>query len=698
MKFLDVALSSWAPEANRVLHRAAPRHPLDRSWNYEDRFDFFTIIYDVFWSDDGQSVILICPPPMNLQAPIFDGDFRAMPSGAKAEPSLLCTGPINIITIPVPDGTQAIRLECEVGVYFLTPQPNLSGELADQRLIVTISKNNELSWIRDWMYFHVKMHGCTGLIFYDNGSDRYTIYEVAEALKEIPGLDYAVLMSTPFPYGVNNGPFGVNDSRFFTRGALEHAKYRLARRAAGLMHIDVDELVVSPQRANVFEAVEQSSTGYISFEGIWVERVTESGLELPADTLSHSAFKYIGIGGGRSSLRKTAIAPSRVDPKVYMTTHRAYGANPDYARGDLFKHRHFIGLKTISTNIKNKERLDREPFQAFDPALHEVDTALAEQLRACFDSEEYHALVNRSHGNKADPDVVRRLGGIAFAKGNFAEAAELTRQAIAARSDYPSYYQFLARCLDLLGLSEEAADATRKAKDLLSGSPEVRIASIKELRRNRDFEKALVAATDLVSEFPDRAEVHHERGEVLSRMGDRDAAEIEFRKAVELDSNSPRLLWRWASQLYRSRDYEEATAAFQRLLDHPESGFSDRARAYQGLRHCLEGLDRLEEALALSRAALGALGRHAKMTTAMRSDFEGAIVRLEHELDPKGPAVLNGEAGARVESAKRPRLNREERLKRREAGEERRALREERRVRQQQRLADREAAQAAKPL
>ena len=470
-KFFDVALSSWQPEANSVLHRVAPRHPLDRSWNYEDRFDFFTIVYDVFWSEDGTSILFICPPPLNLQQEIFNGQYREFPSERIVTPSVLTTGPIHIFSFAVSPGTQAIRLESPAGVYFLTPQPNLSRELENQRLIVTVSKNNELHWIRDWLYFHVKMHGCTGVIFYDNGSDRYTIYEVADAVKDVPGLETVVTVTTTSPYGVNNGPYGVNDSRYLTRGVLEHAKYRLARRASGLMHIDVDELVVSPERENVFEAVETSSTGYISFEGIWVERVTDDGEELSVEELSHSKFRYVAAGGGRSSLRKTAIAPNRVDDGVYMTTHRAYGARPDYTKGDRFKHRHFIGLKTVATNIKNKERLQQEPFRKFDAEFHEVDPVLAGQLEECFGGEDYKQFIRSLSTVDPDPDVLRRMGGVASGKGNYEAAIHLTEQAISKRPNYPSYHQFLARCLEQIGRREEAEEAQSKAKSLLSESP-----------------------------------------------------------------------------------------------------------------------------------------------------------------------------------------------------------------------------------
>src|SRR5262249_44573178 len=142
----------------------------------------------------------------------------------------------------------------------------------------------------------------------------------------------------------------------------------------------------------VFDAVEKSVTGTLSFEGVWMERVTDDGIEPPVEGITHKIFHYIAAGGGRRSARKTAMAPSRVGDGVYLTTHRVYGTKPDNEAGDKFKHRHFTGLKTVASNIKNRERLEREPFQAADPAKFEKDKVLVQRLEECFGTAEYKSL------------------------------------------------------------------------------------------------------------------------------------------------------------------------------------------------------------------------------------------------------------------------------------------------------------------
>lgn len=684
MNFIDVALSSWAPSANAHLFRRGPRHPMDRTWNYEDRYDFFAIIYDAFWSEDGSEIVLITPPPSNLEQEVFQGEYREVPSGKPVEPLRHQTGPIHIIRIPVSPGTQAIELRFSKGTYYISPQPNLCERLKGERLIVTISKNNALHWVRDWIYFHVKMHGCTGVIFYDNASDRYSKYDLRAALEPIPGLKYAILIDMPYPYGVNNGPFGVNDSRFLTRGILEHAKYRFARRAASLMHTDVDELVVTPTRESIFEATERSKTGYVSFEGIWVERVTQDGVEPPVEGLTHDLFRYVAAGGGRPSLRKTAIAPSRSDDRVFMTTHRAYGARPDYEQGDKFRHYHFIGLKTVATNVKNKERLDSAPFQRADPALHEVAPALAAQLDEVFGSAEYKALPKlEPYAAGNDADVCRRLAGIAMGRGDVHGAIEWVRRAIAMRPDYPSYRQFLANCLTEIGQAEEAAAEQKTAKALFATSPEWCAAESRKLRTAGDLDAAHTMMLRVVEENPSYADGRLEYGEVLNRLGRHEEAERAFARAVELNGNDPWLMWRWGSQLSRCGRDAEAVEVFQRLLALESAGFADLVRAYKSLTFSLERTGQTEEAARMSRVAIDNLGVHAKMTTRIRRDFESIATKLEH---PGAPGDEMRRRKARPERPEKPAVTRPSREERLAAREQQRQAREATRGRKEQRV------------
>lgn len=632
MNFVDVSLSSWVPNINAHLFRPSPRDPLDRDMIYEDRFDATTIIYDGFWSEDATEVILICPPIEHLKGGVFkDGSIHEVPSGRQCHADITVTGPVHILRIPVSPETRGLQLVFPLGNYYVAPQPNLCSQLKDERLLVTHNKNNPLHWIRDWAYFHVKMHGCTGVLFYDNGSDKYSKYDVRAALETVPGLKHAVLVDAPFPFGAQNGPQGKNDSRYFQRAYLEHAKYRIFNQAASILHIDIDELVVSPERRNVFEAVERSQTGCISFEGVWVERATVDGIEPPVPQLCHAGFRHIAAGGGRKSLRKTGIAPQRVGHKAVVTTHRVYGVEADHEMGHHFKHRHFMGLKTRDTNPKNAARLDAEPFEKVTAETHEVDPALESQLQEVFGSEEYRGMpAVEPYAPALDADVCRRLAGARVARGDHYGAIDWVSKAIKLKPGYPSYFQFLARSYEAIGKTEEAQAALKQAQHLLKASPEYIVAAVRKLRQAREFDKAFEEIQEAIELFPDNAEALIEYGEMLIRTGRRDDADRAFQRATELSPDDSWVQWRYGHFLHRSQRYSEATEYFERALTAVRPGFSDRVKAYTSLILALEADGRHNDALEIAYEALERLReqhRH-KMTVSVRRGFEELIARL----------------------------------------------------------------------
>ena len=649
MKFLDVALSTWAPGINSHLYRPGPRNRFDRDVNYEERFDHTTIIYDAFWSEDGSEILMICPPPQTVVGNPFAGSFYEIPSGKLCEIKLVTTGPIHIMHVPVSESARGLKLEFALGTYTIAPQPNHCQELAGGRYLVAHNKNNPLHWIRDWVHFHVEMHGCTGVLFYDNGSNKYAKYDIRAALETVPGLGDAVLVDAPFPFGAINGPYGVNDSRYFQRAYLEHAKYRLFSKAASIVHCDVDELVVSAREESIFEAVEASRTGCASFNGVWVERVTEAGIEPPVEALNHSLFRYVAADGGRRSLRKTAIAPSRLGHGPFVTTHRVYGVVPDYETGDRFTHRHFMGLKTLETNIKNKERLAAEPFEKFDPKKHQKDAVLAAQLDKVFGAEKYRQMPKvEPYAAPRDGETCRRIAGVRLAHGDHDGAIEWTLKAIELAPGFPSYHQFLARCYEATGRPDEARAAARRAQALWTESPQYRAAHIKKMRGNREYEAAVRDARQLVSEFPDFAEAHTQLGESLYRVRDREGAEAAFRRAAELMPEDARKQWRWGSHLQRAQRYGEAVDVYRRgLALGGRVVFEDRVRIYVGCVAALEAERRFEEALQTIQSAIKELGRHHKLTTDVRNEFHATATRLAarlatpaaQEVDSSAPAA-----------------------------------------------------------
>lgn len=65
------------------------------------------------------------------------------------------------------------------------------------RCAVLKSRNNDLAWVMDWAKYHVIVHGLEGLIFFDNGSDRYAVEDVSRTLLEVDILQTVRVLSAP---------------------------------------------------------------------------------------------------------------------------------------------------------------------------------------------------------------------------------------------------------------------------------------------------------------------------------------------------------------------------------------------------------------------------------------------------------------------------------------------------------------------
>ena len=64
----------------------------------------------------------------------------------------------------------------------------------------TMSLDNDPEWIRDFALFHRRTQGLQAMVLFDNGSTRYPLSVVEDALQDAGLSDFAVV-SVPLPYG-----------------------------------------------------------------------------------------------------------------------------------------------------------------------------------------------------------------------------------------------------------------------------------------------------------------------------------------------------------------------------------------------------------------------------------------------------------------------------------------------------------------
>lgn len=84
-------------------------------------------------------------------------------------------------------------------------------------MLTTLSKNNPLEWLREWVVY-VAEHGIDAVLIYDNGATRYEPEELLRTLAAVGGMQRACVVDWPFPYCPGGGPANRWDSDFCQYG------------------------------------------------------------------------------------------------------------------------------------------------------------------------------------------------------------------------------------------------------------------------------------------------------------------------------------------------------------------------------------------------------------------------------------------------------------------------------------------------
>ena len=240
----DVLLSDFTDA------RREPTRPVKfRGENFDRQFDSTTLFYDAV--DIGnQQVVLFAPPFFNLadslsRTAFFRGSERC------------ATGIRNFdrhaqVRLKAPTQDGKIRASGPLGDVTVSVSPNSIELFRDRRVIFTMSKDNPIEWILDWVRFNRDVHGADAVLIYDNASTAYDSTTLSAALKSIPGIERSVVVEWPFKYGPQ-GPNGWDywDSDFCQLGAWEHARWRFLQHARSAMNSDIDELVLSKSGRSV---------------------------------------------------------------------------------------------------------------------------------------------------------------------------------------------------------------------------------------------------------------------------------------------------------------------------------------------------------------------------------------------------------------------------------------------------------------
>ena len=372
---------AFLPE-NSALRRLprAPKRPRPRDFMLS-RFESRALAYDCFWHLDGRRILLVGPPPLNLWREVRRARYLALPSRTALYPSFHVSTSVMLTELPgAPQDTTSIAIEVGNVALELPVGANISPLLAGRRVLFTMSKDNELAWIREWAHYHAAIQGADAVILFDNGSTRYSTAEIEATLRTVRGLRHAAVISWPYRYGatdlrvLSNPYYGL----FLQIASMSVVLRRYAGQAYGILNCDIDELTATPAGSTVFDLAHQSPHGLAVMRGQFIEA-------LPSPEATHRPYIHRDFLSRRrdpvtrlSRPRKWALDPTRpwiADLGVHPYMHWIEG-RPWFGKTQppgMF-HWHFRG---INTNWK-EHRTDATHLAPGDVELDEQFAAVVQ--------------------------------------------------------------------------------------------------------------------------------------------------------------------------------------------------------------------------------------------------------------------------------------------------------------------------------
>lgn len=241
------------------------RAPARRSAHYLERYDRHTLFYDCVYRADLGGYLFTAPRFLNLW-PEFRDRIRVdgSPVGNLTRKRSAKYEQV-VIKAPLAE----LSLDWAGGGWPIAARMDIADRFAGLNTVMTVNKDNDLSWIRDWLAYHVDCHGLEAALIFDNGSSSYSQRDLAKAAGST-GLQQVCVASADYPYGPRDSGKGLEIRPKFLQPALQNlARTDILRKARAVLNVDIDELVLRRRGASVFDRAERAWSGAVRLPGRW---------------------------------------------------------------------------------------------------------------------------------------------------------------------------------------------------------------------------------------------------------------------------------------------------------------------------------------------------------------------------------------------------------------------------------------------
>lgn len=295
-----------------------PRNVLEHLRDaYKEKYDFSTLFCDAFYDESSHLLKLVCPKLLNFE--VFFEERRLGVDHQFPNFRVSKFARYDLASCFLAERPTSISLDArDIGRFSCSVGARMTSEFAGRRVLLTLSKDNRISWICDWADHHVRLHGADALLLIDNGSTTYKLTDLVSRLQTVPGLEQLTVVDAPFLYGPNipkpsknlgsswlKYPRGSGKARFLEPALLNLCKYRFLAEAESVLIVDIDEVVSTIGGESIFEMTSRSWLGYIEFKGRWfdvpssVADPTHSDHTIRRDDLPECPTKYCISPRGR---------------------------------------------------------------------------------------------------------------------------------------------------------------------------------------------------------------------------------------------------------------------------------------------------------------------------------------------------------------------------------------------------------------
>lgn len=255
---------------------AAPRRRLPRmsAWRSDDpilrdRYDTDTLVYGAAHLASAGVLRLYAPPPLNL-APLLSRARWSTAAGPLPAPRLRHYKRYTTLDFRCPAPVAALRIETEGYEGDIPVVPEEPDLFAGRNVLYTMSQDNDLDWLRDWVRYHHRAHGADAVLVADNRSTAYPPEAVLDALQAMPEVRAAAVIAVPYRYGPSSAIVRrASAGRYLQSATANFARDTWLGRARAVLSCDIDELVVSNTGRSVFDAARLARWGLVTFPGYW---------------------------------------------------------------------------------------------------------------------------------------------------------------------------------------------------------------------------------------------------------------------------------------------------------------------------------------------------------------------------------------------------------------------------------------------